>query len=771
MASASPPPSVAVAVRPGGSASRRAARWAAASLLGDEGADRAVAIAFVHVIPTLTFVPSPAGERVPVARAGHQVVEAYSRDRHASVQEALLPFRRLAKANVETVVVEGDGVAETLVRYAAESGVRSLVLGSGSFRWFHRVMSSPDVPTAVLKTTQNACNVFVVCKRRLIVKVAGHPQAGMSGTNLSIHSITHKAFAETQMSLLSDSSTEAETLSVSSGSQARCSYSASSDASAGSESSVLVHIVSGDALQAGTDVNQRYDSHSLLKKVSYGASNSSDECQSIDEVEKLRKELKETLVMYDKACDDLVHAKKKIQVLSNECSEEARKVENALRKEKILKQLAADEKAKHLEAINEVEQAKRSFTREAYSKHKAEMVGCIISLDKEKIVDAILSTSKNCRRYSKHEIELATGNFSEARKIGEGGYGNVYRCTLDHIEVAVKIIQQDSTDKTDEFLKEVEILSQLHHPNLVLLIGFCPEIGCLVYEYLENGSLEDQLLNNKRHQPLHWFLRFRIIFEVSCGLAFLHGRKPEPIVHRDLKPANILLDKNYVGKIGDAGFAKVISDLVPDWQTEYTDTIVAGTMYYMDPEYQQTGTVRPKSDLFGLGVIILQMLTGKHPNGLIVSVENAIKSRSLPYILDRTQTDWPVAEAEMLAKLGLRCTALKCRDRPDLESEVLPELEEILHRVSSIVNMRNPNSRAPGHFICPITQGLMDDPYVAADGHTYEHHAIKDWLRKHKVSPITRCKLPNLSIIPNHSLHAAIQQWKKSQTAQTQPWK
>ena len=345
---------------------------------------------------------------------------------------------------------------------------------------------------------------------------------------------------------------------------------------------------------------------------------------------------------------------------------------------------------------------------------------------------------------------------------------------------------------------QVEILSQLHHPNLVLLIGFCPEIGCLVYEYLENGSLEDQLLNNKKHQPLHWFLRFRIIFEVSCGLAFLHGRKPEPIVHRDLKPANILLDKNYVGKIGDAGFAKVISDLVPDWQTEYTDTIVAGTMYYMDPEYQQTGTVRPKSDLFGLGVIILQMLTGKHPNGLIVSVENAIKSRSLPYILDRTQTDWPVAEAEMLAKLGLRCTALKCRDRPDLESEVLPELEEILHRVSSIVNMRNPNSRAPGHFICPITQvnlplidlqlsnhhliypaanytiwvqGLMDDPYVAADGHTYEHHAIKDWLRKHKVSPITRCKLLNLSIIPNHSLHAAIQQWKKSQTAQTQPWK
>ena len=144
-----------------------------------------------------------------------------------------------------------------------------------------------------------------------------------------------------------------------------------------------------------------------------------------------------------------------IQVLSTECSEEARKVEHALHKEETLKQVAADEKARHLEAIKEVEHAKRSFTREAYSKHKAIMVGDIISVDKEKVVEAILSTNRNCRRYSKHEIELATDNFSEARKIGEGGYGNVYRCTLDHIEVAVKTIQQDSTDRTDEFLREV----------------------------------------------------------------------------------------------------------------------------------------------------------------------------------------------------------------------------------------------------------------------------------------------------------------------------
>ncbi|PNT66178.1 hypothetical protein BRADI_3g08150v3 [Brachypodium distachyon] len=621
------------------------------------------------------------------------------------------------------------------VRYTRCVRCNVLVVIVGT--WLIWVLSIPDVATAVLKSTQNSCNVYVVCKRRVIVKLAGHPQATIhssfeeSSTSLNIHSMSHKEFEETQRSLLFDNFTDAESCSMSC-SQARGSHSTSSNASRSSGSRELVHMGSVGAKTTGRDVKQSYGSHSTLKEVPYAASSSSDE----------------------------------IQVLSTECSEEAKKVEHALHTEETLKQKAADEKAKHLEAIKEVEQAKWSFTREAYSKHKAEMVGSMMSLDKEKIVDAILSNTRSCRRYSKHEIELATDNFSEARKIGEGGYGNVYRCTLDHIEVAVKVIQQDSTDKTDEFLREVEILSKLHHPNLVLLIGFCPEMGCLVYEYMENGSLEDQLLNNKKRQPLHWFLRFRIIFEVSCGLAFLHGRKPEPIVHRDLKPANILLDKNYVAKIGDAGFAKLISDLVPDCQTEYTDTIVAGTLYYMDPEYQQTGTVRPKSDLFGLGVIILQLLTGKRPHGLIVSVENAVKKGLLFHVLDMSQTDWPLAEAEMLAKLGLQCTALKCRDRPDLDSEVLPKLEEILRRISCKADMRNPKPCAPAHFICPITKEVMDDPYVVADGHTYEHYAIEAWLRKYRTSPLTRRKLPNLSIIPNHSLRAAIQQWKNSSRAE-----
>ncbi|CAN6216494.1 unnamed protein product [Urochloa humidicola] len=756
-------PQVAVAVRGDGRGSRRAARWAAASMVPAGGR-----LALVHVIPPVSFVPSPSGERVPVVNMEREVVEIYAQDRRARAQEVFLPFRRLcARRIVETVVLEGDNVAEALVSYAAESGVRSLVVGSATLTWLRRMLRIQDVPFMVLKTMPSSCNVFVVSRRRLAIKFANLARTSKS-KNAKVQSISHKAFNQIQRDWIQDKQSlnnladdeipkYSEKSSSDSCSQVYSSLSTSSNAIKSSESHGRGILGSLGRKTPRREWKKDIAAIVQCKEVHYVALSSVEESQPVDEVATLRKELKDTLVMYDRACENLADAKEKVQILSGECRDDVNKVQNALQREEELNQTVIDEKTKHLQAIGAVEMAKESFAREAYSKHKAEFVANMVSTEKAKVMDALLSTGKSCRQYSRHEIELATDYFSDAKKIGEGGYGNVYRCILDHTEVAVKVIQQDSNDKIDEFLREVEILSKLHHPNLVLLLGFCPEIGCLVYEYMENGSLEDQLINNKG-QPLHWFLRFQIIFEVSCGLAFLHGTKPEPIVHRDLKPGNILLDKNYVSKIGDVGFAKLISDLVPEGLTEYRDTVIAGTLFYMDPEYQLTGTVRPKSDLYALGVIILQLLTGKRPHGLICSVEEAIEKGILSDILDRSQSDWPIAEAEMLAKLGLRCTALKCRDRPNLESEVLPEMENILSRVTASLKLEN--IIAPSHFICPILQEVMENPYVAADGHTYEHRAIKAWLKKHEVSPVTNQMLPHRSIIPNHSLHAAIQQWK-----------
>ncbi|VAI77675.1 unnamed protein product [Triticum turgidum subsp. durum] len=765
MASSGDPLAVAVAVRGDGRASRRAARWAAAA---------PGRVALVHVIPPLAFVPTPTGEQVPVERMAAGVVEMFSQDRRARAQDVFLPFRRLfGSKTVETVVLEGHSVVEALARYAAESGVRTLVLGSATLSWFRRILWLQDLPNTVLKAMPCSCNVFIVSRHRLTIKLAYQTQTGNSNTCSKIQSVSHRAFALQLTSQVQDKQSlhnlpdvntpkSSGVTSSDSCSQARSSLSNSSSAAKSSESHRRRLFGSLCRKTPGRTGDTDFDSIGQLKEFPYVSLSSTEE-QRIDEVAKQRKELQDKPMMYVEACENHVHAKKKIQVLSNGCSEDLQKVQDALQWEDFFKQKAAPEKNKHFRAIEEAEMVKEAFTREAYSKHNAETVTNMATTEKAKVLDALLSRGKSCRRYSRHEIELATENFSDAKKIGEGGYGIVYRCTLDHTEVAVKVIQQDSRGKIDEFFKEVEILSRLHHPNLVLLLGFCPEIGCLVYEYMENGSLEDQLIDNEGRQPLHWFLRFQIIFEVARGLAFLHGTKPEPIVHRDLKPGNILLDKNYVSKIGDVGFAKLISDLAPDGFTEYRDdTVIAGTMYYMDPEYQLTGTVRPKSDLFALGVIILQLLTGKRPHGLILSVEEAVRKGTFPDILDVSLNDWPIAEAEMLAKLGLHCTALRCRNRPDLEQVVLPELENILSRLTSSQKFESQNTVVPSHFICPISQEVMDDPCVAADGHTYERTAIEAWLKKHKISPITKHILPSLTIIPSHSLHEAIQQWKRS---------
>lgn len=250
---------------------------------------------------------------------------------------------------------------------------------------------------------------------------------------------------------------------------------------------------------------------------------------------------------------------------------------------------------------------------------------------------------------------------------------------------------------------QVEVLSQLRHPHIVLLLGACPEIGCLVYEYMENGNLDDHIVCKNSNQSLPWVIRFRLVFEVACGLSFLHNSKPEPIIHRDLKPGNILLDRNFVSKIGDVGLAKLIKDAVPDNVTEYGNSMLAGTLYYMDPEYQRTGTVRPKSDLYGFGIIILQLLTAQNPNGLIPRVENAFESGSFSDVLDKSITNWPLAETKKLAQVALKCCTLRCRDRPDLDTEVLPVLKKLADFADASKKITE-TIDAPGHFYCPILQ-------------------------------------------------------------------
>lgn len=224
---------------------------------------------------------------------------------------------------------------------------------------------------------------------------------------------------------------------------------------------------------------------------------------------------------------------------------------------------------------------------------------------------------------------------------------------------------------------QVEVLSCIRHPNMVLLLGACPEYGCLVYEYMDNGSLEDRLFRRGNTPVLPWQIRFRIAAEIGTGLLFLHQTKPEPLVHRDLKPANILLDRNYVSKISDVGLARLVPPSVANHVTQYRMTSTAGTFCYIDPEYQQTGMLGIKSDIYSLGIMLLQIVTAKPPMGLTHHVERAIERGTFAEMVDQSVTDWPIEDAMKFAKLALKCAELRRKDRPDLKTVVLPELNRL----------------------------------------------------------------------------------------------
>ncbi|CAH9130162.1 unnamed protein product [Cuscuta epithymum] len=290
------------------------------------------------------------------------------------------------------------------------------------------------------------------------------------------------------------------------------------------------------------------------------------------------------------------------------------------------------------------------------------------------------------RRYNIEEIEIATNYFSKSGKIGEGGYGPVYKAILDHTSVAIKVLRPDIPQGHKQFKQEIEVLSRIRHPNMVLLLGACDEYGCLVYEYMENGSLDDRLFCKNNTTPIPWMTRFAIAAEIATALNFLHHAKPAPLVHRDLKPANILLDKNYVSKISDVGLARLVPPSVADCVTQYQLTAAAGTFCYIDPEYQQTGKLSTKSDIYSLGVLLLQIITARPPMGLKHHVERAIDDGKFGEILDPAVKDWPIQDAMAYAKVALKCCELKGRDRPDLGSVVLPELE----RLRNISYRKNP---------------------------------------------------------------------------------
>ncbi|GKV00907.1 hypothetical protein SLEP1_g13517 [Rubroshorea leprosula] len=217
---------------------------------------------------------------------------------------------------------------------------------------------------------------------------------------------------------------------------------------------------------------------------------------------------------------------------------------------------------------------------------------------------------RNINLFTYKELRSATDNFDLSNKIGRGGFGTVYKGILKNkIQVAVKKLSAESKQGVREFLTEIKTISNVKHPNLVELIGCCIEEAhrILVYEYVENNSLDRALLGNRSTDiNLDWGKRSAICKGIARGLAFLHEELVPHIVHRDIKASNILLDKEFNPKIGDFGLAKLFPDDIT-----HISTRIAGTTGYLAPEYALGGQLTMKADVYSFGVLILEIISGR----------------------------------------------------------------------------------------------------------------------------------------------------------------
>ncbi|CAI9116278.1 OLC1v1017377C2 [Oldenlandia corymbosa var. corymbosa] len=331
--------------------------------------------------------------------------------------------------------------------------------------------------------------------------------------------------------------------------------------------------------------------------------------------------------------------------------------------------------------------------------------------------------------FTYQEMILATKNFDGSSQVGQGGYGKVYKGVLnDGTIVAIKRAQVGSLQGEREFLTEIELLSRLHHKNLVSLIGYCAEEGeqMLVYEFMPNGTLRDHL-SGKYEEPLSFALRLRVALGSAKGVLYLHTEANPPIFHRDIKASNILLDSDLTAKVADFGLSRLAP--IPDTEgfvPAYVSTVVKGTPGYLDPAYFLTHQLTDKSDVYSLGVVFLEILTGMpaiiHGKNLVKEVHVACSSDMMLEIIDKSMDSYLPNCVEKFMTLALKCCEEETNARPSM-AEVVRELEDIwalmpeseakplesssvspvVYLASSPMTMRNPynlsddfNCRYPG---------------------------------------------------------------------------
>ncbi|VAI25748.1 unnamed protein product [Triticum turgidum subsp. durum] len=764
-------------------------QWALANFARD---DAPPAFKLIHVLTPVLAVPTPMGGRLPIDEVKSTVLDDYLGKKWIKKQQMLFRCKDTCdenKVEAQVLLVEGNDVADTISSLVSQYQIQILVVGnSSSMIPFTRMSSVTRTSSKICKSVPSFCTAYVVSKDGLSSVYASESESGSPSGSLvpkgNSGSSETEEFIDSSISDLDDSSGRgvprsnlaSENLeSISSvegfnlydyitgnesvyankdrkitpctGAQSSISsQSQGSDKVPTKESSLLGFMLSDNKGSGKVPTKE----NSLLGLM---LSENKDDISA--ELEKLKLELGHIQGAYKLVQDESVDASHQVNELAARRMEvEAQLSEIQARVDKANDDVQ-EQMAQRLLAEEAATQVKDLVRAEVMQKNRLLAKASKDADRKARLEKLLVLQGDSYSTFTWEEIDNATASFSESLKIGTGSNGTVYKGHLNHLDVAIKVLHSNDTSSTKHFNQELEVLSRIRHPHLLVLLGACPDKGCLVYEYMENGSLADRLQRRKGTPAIPWVDRFHIAWEIASALVFLHSTKPSPIIHRDLKPENVLLDRNLVSKIGDVG----LSTLMPQKETlsnrtVYKRTGLAGTLFYLDPEYQRSGQVSVKSDTYALGMVILELLTAKSPIGLPELVERAVEDGQITDVLDKSAGDWPVKEAHELAQLGLKCLEMRSKDRPDLKSVVAVDLERLKHG-TAVPGLAGP----PSHFMCPILKKVMQNPCLAADGYSYERDAMEMWLCDQNTSPVTKARLRDKKLVPNLSLMSAIASW------------
>ncbi|CAA6655037.1 unnamed protein product [Spirodela intermedia] len=309
--------------------------------------------------------------------------------------------------------------------------------------------------------------------------------------------------------------------------------------------------------------------------------------------------------------------------------------------------------------------------------------------EREEILNANNSSGRSAKNFTGREIKKATGNFSRSNFLGSGGFGEVFKGTLDDgTPVAVKCAKLGNTKSTEQVLNEVRILSQVNHRCLVRLLGCCVELDqpIMVYEFIPNGTLYEHLHGQRASEPpLPWRRRLAIARQTAEGLAYLHSSAVPAIYHRDVKSSNILLDEKHNAKVADFGLSRLA-----ETDLSHISTCAQGTLGYLDPEYYRNYQLTDKSDVYSFGVVLLELLTsqkaidftrGADDVNLAVFVKRRMDEERLMDAVDKDllegATQLSMDTMKALGFLAMGCLEERRQNRPSMK-EVTEEIAYII---------------------------------------------------------------------------------------------